>query len=153
MDVDPSKEEVQARMDRFTQAIRDSGTRLTHQRMEIFREVARTGDHPDVDTVFRQVRKRMPTVSLDTVYRTLWMLNDMGLVTTLGPQRGRVRFDANASPHHHFVCTKCGMVADFYSSEFDGLEVPAEVEIIGDVTTTNVQFRGICSRCKEKEGK
>lgn len=147
------KEEAQARVDRFSQAMRDSGIRLTHQRLEVFREVAGTGDHPDAETVFRLVRERMPTISLDTVYRTLWLLNDMGLVTTLGPQRGRVRFDANASPHHHFVCSKCGMVADFYSSEFDCLDVPAEVENIGDVTTTNVQFRGICSWCREKEGK
>jgi len=151
--VDPSKEEVQARMDRFTQAMRDSGTRLTHQRMEIFREVARTGDHPDAAIVFRRVRKRMTTVSLDTVYRTLWMLNDMGLVATLGPQRGRVRFDANDSPHHHFVCTKCGMVGDFYSREFDELEVPVEVSRMGDVATTYVQFRGLCSRCQKKESK
>ncbi len=151
--MDPSKEEIQARMDRFTQAMRDSGTRLTHQRMEIFREVARTGDHPDADTVFRQVRKRMPTVSLDTVYRTLGMLNDIGLVTTLGPQRGRVRFDANVSSHHHFFCTNCWRVEDFYSSQFDGLEVPEEVFRMGDVATTHVQFRGLCARCQENEAR
>ena len=151
--MEPSREEVQERMDRFTQTMRDSGTRLTHQRMEIFCEVARTGGHPDAEMVFRRVRKRMTTVSLDTVYRTLWMLNDMGLVTTLGPQRGRVRFDANASPHHHFVCTKCGMVGDFNSREFDDLEVPEEVSRMGDVATTQVQFRGLCSRCQKKESK
>jgi Fur family transcriptional regulator, peroxide stress response regulator len=153
VDMEPSKEEVQERMNRFTQASRESGIRLTHQRIEIFREVARTGDHPDAETVFKRVRKRIPTVSLDTVYRTLWMLNDMGLVTTLGPQRGRVRFDANASTHHHFVCTKCGRVGDFYSEEFDNLEVPEEVSLMGDVATTHVQFRGLCSRCQKKESK
>ncbi|MCK7479895.1 MAG: transcriptional repressor [Candidatus Moduliflexus flocculans] len=52
-------------------------------------------EHPDADAVFRAVRKRVPTVSIDTVYRTLWMLNDLGLVTTLGPRRESVRFDAN----------------------------------------------------------
>lgn len=144
-----SKQEVQARVDRFSQSMRDSGVRLTPQRLEIFRVVAGTGDHPDAETVFRRVRERMPTISLDTVYRTLWMLNDAGFITTLGLQRGRARFDGNASPHHHFVCTKCGMVADFYSSDFDSLEVPAGLENIGDVTTRNVQLRGICSRCKE----
>jgi Fur family peroxide stress response transcriptional regulator len=151
--MEPSKEEVKARTDRFAQALRDSGTRLTHQRVVIFQEVAKTGEHPDADTVFRRVRKRMPSISLDTVYRTLWMLNDMGLISTLGPQRGRVRFDGNASPHHHFVCTDCGFVGDFYYEEFDGLEVPAEVDRMGDVATTHVQFRGLCSRCWPRDGK
>src|SRR5450759_1215901 len=136
--MEPSKEDIQSRMDRFTEIMRGSGIKLTHQRIEIFREAARTGDHPDAETIFKRVRKRIPTISLDTVYRTLWMLNDMGLITTLGPQRGRVRFDANASPHHHFICTKCGKVGDFYSKEFDDLEVPEQVSRMGEVATTHV---------------
>ena len=61
--------------------------KLTHQRMEIFREVARTADHPDAQTVYERVRKRVPAVSLDTVYRNLWLLSDLGLLSTLGPPR------------------------------------------------------------------
>lgn len=151
--MEPSKEEIRARMDLFTQAMRDSGIRLTHQRIEIFREVAKTGEHPDAETVFKAVRKRVPTISLDTVYRTLWMLNDMGLVTTLSHQRGRARFDANTSPHHHFVCTECGKAGDFCSEAFDHLEVPSEVSTMGDVATIHVQFRGLCSRCRNKAGR
>lgn len=143
----PSREEVQSRIERFTRAMRDSGTRLTPQRLEIFREVAEAGDHPDAEKVFAGVRKRMPTVSLDTVYRTLWMLDEMGLVVAFSPQRGRVRFDADARTHHHFVCTGCGAVEDIHSREFDELEVPEEVGCIGEVANTHVQFRGLCFRC------
>ena len=53
----------------------------------------------------RRATQRMPTVSVDTVYRTLWMLHDLGLVTTLGPQRVGVRFDANPA-QHHYVCAR-----------------------------------------------
>jgi Fur family transcriptional regulator, peroxide stress response regulator len=63
-------------------------------------------------------------------------------------QRGRVRFDANVGPHHHFVCTRCGKVGDFTSRDFDTLEVPREVSDIGEVASTHVQFRGLCSRCR-----
>ena len=63
--------------------------------------------------VFEGVRERMPTVSLDTVYRTLWWLKDLGLITTLGSSRERTRFDANLSRHHHFVCVQCGLTRDF----------------------------------------
>ena len=94
--------------------LRESGVKLTHQRMEIFREIVGRTDHPDAASIYESVRKRLPTVSLDTVYRTLSMLKDAGLISTLGPSQDRVRFDANVAPHHHFVCTKCGKTEDFY---------------------------------------
>jgi Fur family transcriptional regulator, peroxide stress response regulator len=149
--MDLPEEDIKSRMDHFKEALRISGVKLTHQRIEIFREVAKTGDHPDAETIYKRVRKRIPTISLDTVYRTLWLLNDMGLITTLGPQRGRVRFDGNVSPHHHFVCTQCGTVGDFYNQDFDNLEVPEAVVGMGEVASAHVQFRGLCSRCLEKD--
>ncbi len=149
----PPPRELQQRMNRFGDVLRRSRAKLTHQRMEIYREVARTGDHPDAETVYRGVRKRIPTVSLDTVYRTLWLLMDLGLITTLVTTRGRVRFDANIDSHHHFVCTECGMAGDFHSNEFDGLEIPDAVKAWGTVERTHVEFRGLCSRCSREKVK
>jgi Fe2+ or Zn2+ uptake regulation protein len=114
-------QDIASRMAHFERACREAGAKLTHQRLEIFREVAKTGDHPDAETIHRRVRDRMPTVSLDTIYRTLWLLVDLGIVQTLGAGRERARFDANLDQHHHFVCVKCGLTRDFYSKEFDGL--------------------------------
>lgn len=148
----PSAEEVRVRMERFERAMRDSGRSITHQRTEIFREVAESGDHPDAEAVFTGVRKRMPTVSLDTVYRTMWTLDEMGLISAFSPHRGRVRFDADTRPHHHFVCTACGAVEDVNSRSFDELELPPEVSRIGEVVTTHVQFRGLCFRCRGEGG-
>lgn len=101
--------EIQARLARFKAASRRAGVKLTHQRLEIFAQVARTGEHPDAETVYRRVRERVPTLPLDTVYRTLWLLLDLGLLSTLGLPRARVRFDANLRRHHHFVRTACGL--------------------------------------------
>ena len=98
-----SETDLEQRMARFEEACRKSGAKLTHQRMEIFGEVAQTGDHPDAERVFEGVRKRMPTISMDTVCRTLWWLKDLGLISVLNPSRERVRFDANLNRHHHFV--------------------------------------------------
>jgi Fur family peroxide stress response transcriptional regulator len=141
------KREIECRMIRFEQVCRTAGVKLTHQRMEIFREVARTGDHPDAETVYRGVRRRIPTMSLDTVYRALWLLGDLGLVKTLGSARERARFDANLSRHHHFVCRRCGMVRDFYSDAFDELRLPRSIKEIGRVETTHVEARGVCRAC------
>ena len=144
------KREIEQRMERFEEVCRNSGMKLTHQRMEIFREVAQTGDHPDAEKVYQGVRKRMPTISLDTVYRTLWLLKDLGLITTLGPPRERTRFDANLSHHHHFVCIQCGLTRDFYSDEFDELRLPDSVKAFGRVETTQVEVKGVCLKCNAK---
>ena len=146
----PDQREIERRMARFEGACREAGLRLTHQRMEIFREVARAADHPDADTVHRRVRERMPTVSLDTVYRTLWLLEDLGLVATLGPSRGRARFDANLDRHHHFVCVRCGMTRDFHDETLDDLALPRAARAFGRIEATLVEVRGICHECSRK---
>jgi Fur family transcriptional regulator, peroxide stress response regulator len=144
---------VEHRLAQFKAAAKDAGVKLTHQRLEIFREVASSLEHPDAGTVFRSVQARMPTVSLDTVYRTLWMLNDLGLITTLGPRREGVRFDGNLEHHHHYVCVRCGLARDFESTELDALRVPDAVKELGSVVTTQVEVRGVCESCaRERAG-
>lgn len=149
-----SSRELDQRMDRFQEDLRRSGVKLTHQRREIFKELAKSGDHPDADRIWRGVRKRMPTLSLDTVYRTLWVLLDLGLICNFGPSRERTRFDANMQPHHHFVCSVCGMTRDFHSEEFDSLKTPQSTLSFGQVETTHVEVRGVCRGCagKRKRG-
>jgi Fur family transcriptional regulator, peroxide stress response regulator len=142
----PSKD-IEQRMARFKAACRKSGAKMTHQRMEIFREVAKSGGHPDAEKVFAGIRKRMPTISMDTVYRTLWWLKDLELIVVLGPSRERVRFDANLSRHHHFVCTRCGLTQDFYSEDFDRLQLPSSMLSIGHAEKTQVELKGICHKC------
>jgi Fur family peroxide stress response transcriptional regulator len=142
---------VKQRMAHFEEVCRHSDIKLTHQRIEIFREVAQSGDHPDVEMVYQGVRKRMPTVSLDTVYRTLWLLKDLGLITVLGSAREKARFDANLSPHHHFVCMRCGLTQDLYCEEFDKLKPPKSVKALGQAETTHVEVRGVCIECTQKE--
>lgn len=142
---------VELRLEQFKAAAKEAGVKLTHQRLEIFREVASGLEHPDAETVFRAVQARMPTVSLDTVYRTLWMLNDLGLITTLGSRRESVRFDANIEHHHHYVCVCCGLARDFESAELNALRIPDAVKGFGSVVTTHVEVRGICDSCAKKK--
>jgi Fur family transcriptional regulator, peroxide stress response regulator len=142
--------EIERRLDQFKAACKKAGVKLTHQRLEIFREMAASREHPDAETVFRAVQVRMPTVSLDTVYRTLWLLNDLRLVTTLGPRHESVRFDANLTHHHHYVCMKCGLARDFESQQLNGLRLPDAVKQIGSVVATHVEVRGFCETCSKK---
>jgi len=141
---------LQERLTHFKEGLKLAGVKFTHQRLEIFKEVASSGEHPDAETIFRRVRQRMPSVSLDTVYRTLWLLVDLGLVNTLGPPREKMRFDANLKPHHHFVCMKCGLTRDFYSPELDQLPIPDEVQTLGAMKLAQVEVKGICVRCAQE---
>jgi len=138
-------------MDRFEDAVRRAGVKLTQQRIEIFREVARTVNHPDIETVFRSVRKKMPTVSLDTVYRALGLFSDLGLVKTVRLPNARIRFDANTDVHHHFICRKCGAILDFDYRDFDALKVPTAATKLGRVESRHIELRGTCAACQEKE--
>ncbi len=144
-------DEVERRLERFKVAVRQAGVKLTHQRIEIFREIASSLEHPDADAILKAVQPRMSTVSLDTVYRTLWLLNDLGLIATLGPRRETVRFDANLEPHHHYICVRCGLARDFESRALDELGIPEVVRGFGSVVSRHVEVRGICEACAKKD--
>lgn len=137
----------------FAERLRDAGIRATPQRIEIIMEVVRSENHPDAETVFRAIRRRYPSISLDTVYRNLRLFVDLGLISTLGIAKDRVRFDANLCHHHHFVCTRCGSVRDFNCAEFDELHVPESVRAMGKVSNAQVELRGICSACAGNNNK
>ncbi len=146
-----TQSKVAHRLEHLKAVAKTAGVKLTHQRLEIFRELVTTEDHPDVDTIFRAVQRRVPTVSVDTVYRTLWKLHELGLVTTLGPQRDGLRFDANLEQHHHYVCVRCGLVRDFESEDLNGLRVPDAVKRLGSIVDAHVEVRGLCAACQRKQ--
>jgi Fur family peroxide stress response transcriptional regulator len=140
-------QEVERRLAHFKSIAQQAGIKLTHQRLEIFRAVASSGEHPSVEAVYRTVRAMMPTVSLDTVYRTLWLLSDLGLLNTLGPRQGGVRFDANLAHHHHYRCVRCGLIRDFESHDLKTLQLPDAVNRFGQVVSAHVEVQGVCAKC------
>ena len=149
----PSSKRFDARLLHLQTVVRESGVKLTPQRLEIFRELARSEDHPSAEALYQAVKARLPSVSLDTVYRTLWMLRDVGLLKTLGPDRDVLRFDVNLDRHHHYVCVQCGLVRDFDSKDLDGVNIPASVQSFGSVLEAQVEVRGLCAGCQTKTKK
>lgn len=138
------------RQEAFERALRASGMRMTHQRLEVIAELASSREHPSVEAVFRAVRQRVPTISLDTVYRTLATLADRGLIDRL-PVPGPVRFDPDCSPHHHFVCIRCGRVDDIDHETVPALKAPGDVPGVGTVTSARLELRGVCEACARSE--
>jgi len=144
------REQTEKRVAEFLEVCRRQGVKATHQRTEILRELAASEEHPDAETLLARVRQKIPAISVDTLYRTLRLLEDNGVIARVGSMRDRARFDANTDRHHHFVCTECGMIGDFYNDEMDRLPVPREVAEMGSVDGVYVELRGICRKCKQK---
>ena len=138
-------------LDKFRDSCRELGIKATHQRLEIFREVAHSTAHPDAEAVFRGVQSRLPTVSLDTVYRTLKLLTELGFITTLGQRQDSLRFDANKEPHHHHVCVRCGKVQDVSSPLVDLENVGRNVRGVGTVLSAQIEVRGLCNSCANRD--
>ncbi len=141
---------IQTRVAAFVEICRRQGIKATHQRMEIYRELVSTQEHPDAEMIYKRVRRRIRAISLDTVYRTLRLFMEKGIITSLAALPERMRFDANMDRHHHFICTQCGSVRDFYDRRLDRLPVSDEAANLGMVHSIHVELRGLCSRCKAK---
>lgn len=139
---------IEHRVAEFVDACHRQGVKATHQRTEILRELVATQEHPDAETIYTRVRRRIPTISLDTVYRTLRLLEDKGVIARVGSIRDRTRFDPNTDRHHHFVCEECGMIGDFYSEVLDRFPVPRDVAAMGSVDRVYVELRGRCRKCQ-----
>ena len=138
--------DVQMRLDYFETRCKELGLRVTRQRQEIFRAVAKSSSHPSAETVFLEVRESLPNVSLDTVYRTLSSLEDMGLLYRVGLS-SKARFDGDLRPHCHFVCMQCGEVYDIFPQENEQIACPIPARAIGEIKQVNIQFKGICKNC------
>ncbi|MFZ5433629.1 MAG: Fur family transcriptional regulator [Calditrichota bacterium] len=141
---------VQQRLQHFQHVCRSQGLKITPQRLEIFRELAASNEHPSAEQLYERIRERMPTMSLDTVYRSLATLSESGVVAKVEVLDERSRFDANTEHHHHFVCVRCHKVVDFSWPGFDQLSVPDEVKKMGKVQQPYAEIRGVCGDCLKK---
>ena len=92
--------------------LRQQGIRPSAQRLAIAGYVLATGEHPSADTVWHNVKPLLPMVSRATVYNTLRLLVDRGLLRELAICPGAVVYDANMAPHHHFIDDGSGAVRD-----------------------------------------
>jgi len=130
--------------------IRSLGYRLTPQRRLVMEILEESQEHIDAERLFFQAKRRDPNISLATVYRSLALLKEAGLVQEhhLGEEHGHFE-TAGAIPHYHFTCLKCGQVI-----EFEAPQVRAMVDVLGEskdlqVTQIQLHLSGYCSNCRQ----
>lgn len=123
---------------------------MTRQRGVILEELKKVNSHPTAVEVYEMTRRRLPRISLGTVYRNLEILSECGMIVKLELGGTQKRFDGNVERHHHVRCMRCGSMRDVPGEPLTGIEDAigrlSDYEIIG----SRLEFIGICPGCKEK---
>ncbi len=132
---------------RLITKLRDRGLRVTSQRIVIHRALCAHAQHMTADHVLESVSGVLPGVSLPTVYATLELLEELGLVRRFGTGTGAVLFDSRVEPHAHTVCRSCGATDDLDGAGVSkhALARASETGFVPDHTQLVVW--GLCGRC------
>lgn len=124
----------------LAEQLRAHGIQPSAQRLAVAEYVLRTQDHPSADEVLARVRGRVPMISRATVYNTLNLFVEKGLLRQFVLAEGRLVFDPHMAPHHHFVDDASGTILDV---PWDALEVRKVEKLQGlDVSEYQVVLRG-----------
>ena len=140
--------EHKKRFDIIIQKLKDSGHKITPQRLAIVKILAGSEGHPSVENIHDQIKKDFPTMSLATVYRNIVFIKSLGEVLELGFPDGSNRYDGNKPyPHPHVICIKCKKIVDPVLDNLDEMKKEVELETDFKILNHRLDFFGICSNC------
>jgi Fur family peroxide stress response transcriptional regulator len=125
------------------------GLKFTGQRYAVYRALAVSREHPSADALLAAVRRQHPSLSINTVYKTIEALRAIGIASEVAPRRDRARFDADPTPHHHLVCLGCHRIEDLYDSALDRLALAQSMRAGYRITGHRVEFQGYCTDCQK----
>ncbi|MCG8540377.1 MAG: transcriptional repressor [Clostridia bacterium] len=141
-------------IDKLKDVLKEKGYKLTPQRRGILNTIIKNqGKHLSSEEVYDFVKKDCPEIGLATVYRTLQLLDDLGIITKISFDDGCARYELNTHSdddhqHHHVICTKCGEVLEVEVDLLEHLEEEIEKSYDFQVKDHKVKFFGLCSKCK-----
>ena len=129
--------------------LRGEGYRLTPQRMMVLEAIEASDDHISAEEIHAKARARYPYINISTVYRTLELLKEKGLVTETELGSGRFLYHpAEKAQHHHLVCRKCGRVRDIDASVFRQLQDDLRANYNFDADFEHIAVFGTCEECR-----
>lgn len=123
---------------------------MTRQRMVILEELRKVDTHPSADEIYEMVRRRLPRISLGTIYRNLEILSGTGEIQRLETGSQLKRFDGRADDHYHIRCLRCDRLVDIFVNL--GLELDGRIKESTDfaVLGHKLEFVGICPKCQHQ---
>ena len=145
-------QEVPDRLDSMLRKLRETGFRITPQRLAILRILAESNGHPSAEDIYAAVRVNFPTTTIATVYKTLAVLKSIGEVLELEFSGDYNRYDGKKpGPHPHLICTKCKKIVDPELASLADMTEKLALESGYELITHRLDFYGICPQCRKKE--
>ena len=141
-------------MENFLEKLRTAGYKITPQRRAVWEAFQAQGDFPTAHQILDAVRRTQPDVSLDTIYRTLALLTDLGLVHEIFRPAGSVyELTAPDHHHHHLVCTACGRTECIDVCPMTPVYEKEAKKQGFQITGHIFEFYGLCRKCQKKDRK
>jgi len=137
--------------EQFRELALKHGLAVTHQRQVIYEAVIAAHGHHSPESVYDAVRRRIPSISLATVYNNLRLFIECGLLREVTPHAATLRVDGNLEPHHHLVCSRCKKVQDTDGDFVDFKKLSRQVGGGFDLTQPVVEVFGLCRRCSARK--
>ncbi|NLY42525.1 MAG: transcriptional repressor [Clostridiaceae bacterium] len=116
----------------------------SYARIKIMEYLIQQKNHPNVDEIYTELVKDIPTLSKTTVYNTLNLFNEAGLIKVITIEENEARFDADTSEHGHFKCENCNKIYDFFV-KLEGIEISGLENF--KIRQKDIFFKGICAKC------
>ena len=130
--------------------LQEKNRRITKQRQVILEEVRKLNTHPSADEIYKVVRRRLPRISLGTVYRNLEILAQMEEIQKLELSGSLKRYDWNTNKHYHIRCVRCNRVDDAPIAPMNQLEDELYEATVFEIIGHNLEFTGLCPECSKK---
>jgi len=132
--------------------LRASGRRITSQRKLILNIIQEHGGHLSADEIYHLAREKQPRLSLSTVYRTLEMLRESGLISELRLDRDLLRYEIQRDEEHqHLICLSCGRVIEFKCAHCTRMHQDLAAQHGFKITGSRVELLGYCAECQQKQ--
>ena len=139
------------RFDAIIGKLRESGHKITPQRMAVVRILSHSQGHPSVEIIHGRLKDDFPTMSLATVYRNVMLIKSLGEALELGFADGSNRYDGNKPyPHPHVVCVKCKKIIDPNLASLTDMTREVSAETGFKILNHRLDFFGICRECMDK---
>jgi Fe2+ or Zn2+ uptake regulation protein len=133
----------------LTAALRAGGHRVTAPRLVVHRHVRRATNHLTPEAVHSELAGELPSLSPATIYSTLELFDELGLVRRVSTPRGGTVYDPRVEDHHHLICRNCGRVQDFEAPVRLAAAEERARELGFRPEHGDLQLTGLCSACAE----
>jgi Fe2+ or Zn2+ uptake regulation protein len=138
-------------MENLIQQLRDRRIAVTPQRLAVMAALRSRRDHPTADHLYQEVRRQLPAISFNTVYKTLEILCQRGMVIKVNPLHDVARYDGETGPHAHLICRQCHHIIDLDWEASEVPSLPAEALHGFQIEHPSLTIWGLCPRCQQRE--